>query len=185
MIQNDQVYGIVRGDDWIVPGDGASVSFVSITGTDKAENIVRSDSQLNPALEAPFADPDDDGIPNILEVGFVGDPESPSFDILPQISVIEIDGTQVAQIRYRRIKASPPTNGSGKTGVNYMVAGLRYSVEISGDLHVWKSAEEVLDEVSLPIDNGDGSETVVLGIVAFTEMDRSVFVRVRVEIVEK
>ncbi|MGK0188677.1 MAG: hypothetical protein ACI9R3_004489 [Verrucomicrobiales bacterium] len=184
-INEDQLYGMVRGNDWVVPGDGASVSFDSITGTSNADIKVRSGSEGNRFLQDPFGDPDGDQIPNLFEIAFGGDPEFRSSpDILPSVYIVEENGLRFAYVQFRQIKDISGEDGSGSIGVDYEIAGLRYVVEVSDDLQTWKVGESHSQQIGELIDNEDGTVTVTVRLANEQVTSRMLFGRVRVEIVE-
>lgn len=76
----------------------------------------------------PNADPDADGIPNLLEYALNGgDPATPNFDILPVSGFLTIDSQQYLALTVNKNPAA--------TGINY-------TVEVSGDLRTWNSSNE-------------------------------------------
>lgn len=84
-----------------------------------------------------FADPDGDGIPNLLERAFGGDPLHADDSVLPVISVSFDSGNELATLTYRR-----RINGH-LTDKGYEVDGLRYTVLYSLDAENWERASEL------------------------------------------
>jgi hypothetical protein len=58
------------------------------------------------ALIGPEADPDADGLLNLLEYAFALDPQVPSLDGIPQLSIHEVAGEQSAVLTYRQATAA-------------------------------------------------------------------------------
>ena len=80
-------------------------------------------------------DPDVDGIQNLLEQAFGGDPEISDTDILPQHEIIEDGGQSYLQISYRK----PDFEN-----------GLTYTVETVTDLNgTWSSLGSVVELISI------------------------------------
>jgi hypothetical protein len=61
------------------------------------------ESWANPALAADSADPDADGVPNLLERAFGGNPQSPENDLLPELD----PNAPLLSIRYRKLISAP------------------------------------------------------------------------------
>ncbi len=104
-----------------------------------------TESERNdPAISGPEADPDGDGIDNLLEYVLDGDPRSPDRSILPELGVqpLEVDG----EIRdYLTLDVTRVAD----------LPGVVVRVEISGDLLAWEE-ETVLVE---SVENDDGTVT--------------------------
>lgn len=116
---------------------------------------------------APFADPDGDQIPNILEYVLIGDPTTPGGSILP---TIENDGTTVSISLVRR---------AGSTSVTTQ------TLEYSTDLNQWETL--ALPETSntivtvTPDTPENGQETLTISLPATSAPDGRLFGRLRVE----
>jgi len=113
---------------------------------------------INPFVTSPSfqtrsgidADPDDDGLTNLMEYALGTPPEVPSDGTALPGTAIGPDG--VARFTYRRQMAA---------------ADLEYRVEVSGDLETWNhngdgSGETYTEEAGEPVFNGDGTETVTV-----------------------
>lgn len=97
----------------------------------------------NAAISGDAADPDGDGIPNLLEYAFGLDPRAPDSAGLPTIGLGIVNSVTYLTLSFRQARA----------------ADLAYRVETSGDLGVnaWKPDGLPL---GAPVDNGDGTDTV-------------------------
>ena len=85
-------------------------------------------------------DPDADGIKNLLEQAFGGDPEAQDLDILPINETIEDGGNQYLQISYRK----PDFNN-----------GLTYTVQTVTDLNgTWSSQSSEVELISITAETG-------------------------------
>ena len=115
-----------------------------------------------------LADPDADGICNLLEYAFGGDPLRPSPpDILPRVATDLVDGNGVLSVSHLRRKSSD----------------LRYIAETSTDLQAWTTGPGEVDEMfvtelSPPSPN---FERVTLRRVVERDSAPRAFLRVRVE----
>jgi fibronectin type 3 domain-containing protein len=99
---------------------------------------------------------DEDGVMNLLERAFGTIPNDISSFSVPTAGVAGNGGTPYLSITYRRLRG-----GTGTTGVNYIVDGMVYTVEYTGDLTtIWNSGNVV--QVGTASDNGDGTETVTV-----------------------
>jgi len=76
--------------------------------------------RLDPTVSGQLADPDSDGIPNLLEYAFASDPKTPSASVLP---------TAAMEGGYLTITYA----------VNPAASDLAYVVEVSSDLATWNS----------------------------------------------
>lgn len=98
-----------------------------------------------PALSGPAADPDGDGLSNVLELAFGSDPKSPSPAALPQAARqdLEVQGTTepYLTITFTRRPVLP---------------GYAVRPQFSGNLQSWSDAAVLVNTVA----NGDGTETV-------------------------
>jgi hypothetical protein len=60
----------------------------------------------DPAIIGPDADPDNDGLLNLLEYAFALDPNTPGADGLPELSIRQLEGEQYAVLTYRQATAA-------------------------------------------------------------------------------
>jgi len=111
-------------------------------------NGVRCTSQSpnSPTRTGDHADPDFDGLENLLELGFAGDPKATSFQLLPTAAV-------------QNFTLGVPVAGDYLT-VTFTRRGdlpsLTVEPEFSDDLLFWPTA----GVLTLTVDHGDGTETV-------------------------
>jgi hypothetical protein len=91
-------------------------------------------------LRDPDDDPDGDGIKNLLEQAFGGDPEAQDLDILPLNETIEDGGNSYLQISYRKPE---------------FANGLTYTVETVTDLNgTWSRQSSDVELISIASESG-------------------------------
>ncbi len=100
-----------------------------------------TDAELDsPALEArrwgADADPDGDGVPNLLEYAFALDPLTPSREGLPRPGMITVDGVEYLSITFHR---------------NPEATDVTYTPQASSDLQTWESG---MQQVGAPASDG-------------------------------
>lgn len=106
-----------------------------------AEGHFNASELADPSISGPDADADGDGVANLLEYAFGGDPRSASRSVLPANGTIDVGGETYLTITYTRSSDA---------------SDLDYQVEASGDLSAWgNGAVEVSSN-----DNGDGTVSV-------------------------
>ena len=130
----------------------------------------------------PLADVDGDGLQNLLEYAFGGDPTDGENVPRPRVTQDpDHDGNLV--FTYRRLREQNSGDGSGTTGDGYAIYGISYTVQASDGLSGWSSAARVLtmQPEGVPTDNGDGTETIVLRFIPPLEADTQWFMRLRIE----
>lgn len=101
------------------------------------------------------ADPDNDGLPNLLEYAFRLNPLDPASRTDDVLSLAVHDG-DLLTLRFRRQLGV----GSGDPLTAYTVNDLTYRVEVSEDLVSWHSGPDYLELAGPSTVNGDGTETV-------------------------
>lgn len=129
----------------------------------------------------PGADPDEDGLNNLIEYAFKTRPEVRQDDLAPRVAV-RPDGSLA--IRYRQ-----RLGGSGWVGVNYRANRFTYAVQTTFNLDPanWETST-----VTLPVagtgeqhirrtNNGDGTETVEIPVL-YPESYPAMFLRVLVTV---
>jgi hypothetical protein len=101
-----------------------------------------SDSEAaDPAISGELADPDKDGLPNLLEYALSSDPEDPDEAGADGffLSTIEVDGNQYITLTHQR---------------NRLATDLSITVEVSGNLINWSSApQDIIPLITTPISN--------------------------------
>lgn len=94
--------------------------------------------QINPA-DSTFlyftADPDGDGLSNLIEEALMLDPTQPGDAGVPQPLVVRAGNTLHAALSWRQ-----RSGGTGDFGAGYTAAGFRYQLEISENLQTWREA---------------------------------------------
>lgn len=129
----------------------------------------------------PLVDSDLDGVANLLEYAFGGDPtvagdlEGPTLseDPAPTGDLI---------FSYPRLREQSSGDASGTTGEGYLIYGISYTVQASDTFGRWSTASSVLN-VQLdapPVDQGDGTELVRLRLTPPPGNTSQWFVRLRV-----
>ncbi|HLS28600.1 MAG TPA: hypothetical protein VK041_08105, partial [Opitutales bacterium] len=104
-----------------------------------AETYFNSSEMENPSISGPNADPDGDGITNLLEYAFGGNPLDSDRSILPFTATAEEGGEEYLTITFTR-----PSD-----------IDLSYEIEASGDLDVWGGGAVLFDSIA----HGDGTIT--------------------------
>ena len=139
-------------------------------------------SVYSPIDEAPLADPDFDGVCNLMEYATGGNPKKVGD---PAISTLVEDPTSPGDLlfTYRRLRGINLGDASGETGNGYSVYGLNYTVQVSNNLSPWASAAASLamQVEGAPVDNGDGTESVIVRLTPPSFSNSDWFVRLRVE----
>ena len=106
----------------------------------------KTDHSLYGADADNTADTDDDGISQLNEFAFGGDPNVNDLSILPTHSLVEDGGSSYLEITLTR-----PKN----------LQGVTYMPQTTTDLSNWPSdSTGIADNDPTPIDNGDGTETL-------------------------
>ncbi|YCM42921.1 PKD domain-containing protein [Verrucomicrobiaceae bacterium 227] len=133
------------------------------------------------ADSSPLADPDFDGTINLLEYASFSDPSDNMSFTNPHLeSDPAVPGDLV--YTYRRIREISPGDGNGSTGDGYRIYGITYTVEVSSDLSNWQPASQVvtMQAEGLPLDYGDGSETVTLRLTPPPNSGNHWFARLKI-----
>ena len=132
-------------------------------------------------------DPDEDGLINLLEYAFGGDPlrvDSSSIatpDL--RLTIDNNDGSEVIEISSRQLRSIPGTVATGTPGVDYRIGDLRYRVEISSDMTNWSSGPLTLRALRPSVMNDDGTLTsFVTPWVPASFFDRGLFARLTVSL---
>lgn len=137
-------------------GEGVGVAY-----QDWRTSHFTADELANAAISGPTADPDGDGVNNLLEYAFGLDPTDTSRDGLPAMSTTRVDGADYLAISFTRLKIS---------------GDLIYTVEASSDLANWSALAPAAQNV---VDHGDTETVVARDTVAVGTVPRR-FLRVRV-----
>lgn len=137
---------------------------VSTFGSWRETNFSAEDA-ADPAVSGPEADPDGDGLPNLLEYAVGGVPGEASRAGMPEHSVHTENGEQFLALTYERVKAA---------------SDLAFHVESSDDLIHWDAASTVLVETE---DLGN-TERVTVRTEQPIDTGLRKFLRLRVELTE-
>ncbi len=102
--------------------------------------------QADPLVSGPAADPDHDGIPNLLEYAFGLDPKSPASSAVPKAQLTTVVSSQHIGLTYTRLKGA---------------TDLTFTPEFSSSPSDAGFTASAFTEVGVQ-DNGDGTETVTI-----------------------
>jgi hypothetical protein len=122
---------------------------------------------INLLISGPNADPDRDGLENLLELALGTDPKSANFDLLPRSGMATLSsgvpiGGDYSTFTFRRAKGLPDIN---------------ISVRFSEDLDNWDQEGALVSAT----DHGDGTETLVFrDLLPISQDSPKKFVRVEV-----
>lgn len=113
------------------------------------------------------ADTDGDGIPQLLEYALGGDPNNPSRDILPVQQMTEDGGSQ-----YLELSVTRPIG----------LQGLSYLPQTDTTLTSWPAdSTGIADPSPTPVDNGDGTETLIYRRSEALSANPRAFMRLKVQ----
>jgi alpha-glucosidase len=175
------VFGGSTIDFDLLPGGGYVARFLPAAALDYPTWALATMPD-DPALRDSLLDPDDDGLPNILEMALGGNPLVADQGLLPTATVVKDGGTDYLEYSFRH-RADPYGEAIGIPGVEFTLGGLFYRVEVSGDLTVWSSAAGVAAAQGVPLANGDGTVTVRIRIpLAALPMGDQQFIRLHVSL---
>lgn len=122
-----------------------------------------ADEIADASISGPAADPDHDGVNNLLEYAFGLDPLSASRAGLPSVSATRVDGADYLSITFTRSKTS---------------GDLVYTIEASNDLATWTALTPAEQTV---VDHGESETVVARDSVAVGAVPRR-FLRVKVSV---
>ena len=115
-------------------------------------------------------DPDKDGLTNLAEYALGLDPlQAGQATLLPRQGTVQLGGVRYLTLSFRRLIAPPPD--------------LAYHVEESLDLINWSPLDPATYQVSPPVDQGDGTESLtVQGTIPLSgpEAERRGFMHLRI-----
>jgi len=120
----------------------------------------------NSAISGPGADPENDGIINLIEFALLLDPLSRDDQALPPLKLIpdSISGEEHLTLSYTE---------------NLAATDLAYAAQVSADLELWQGGGALVEEVSR-INNGDGTQTVTVRVVSDAATHAKHFMRLLV-----
>jgi len=114
-----------------------------------------------PADAEDAADPDHDGLSNLLEYALGLHPLAPSAHLQPAAAAVMHNAAPHLELTYRQRAGGAWAQGNAQ----YTAGGVRYAVQVSPTLAPgsWNSGEELFELVEPPVATGDGlTETVTL-----------------------
>jgi hypothetical protein len=115
-------------------------------------------TRANAGPAADTADPDLDGIINLLERALGGDPNRPDTERLPGLQLVDNAGHRFPEFTFTVL-----AGGGGDPASTYAAGDLAYAVEIGHSLDgSWLSGPGFLETIAGPDDQGDGTATVRL-----------------------
>lgn len=84
------------------------------------------------------------------------------------------DGKEYLELGYRQW-----SGGSGAVGVDYQAGGSLFRIQVSSDLGIvsWASGEHLVEAVGVPVDHGDGTETVTVRVLPSAGIANAAFAR--------
>jgi hypothetical protein len=130
----------------------------------------------------PLVDSNQDGLVHLVEYALGGNPSGVQRNVRP--TLVEAAGAPGDLLfSYRRLRELNSGDGSGNTGDGYSIYGINYTVQATTVLASWASASSILamQVEGVPIDNGDGTETVTLRMTLPNAADDRWFLRLQIE----
>jgi N-acyl-D-amino-acid deacylase len=122
-----------------------------------------SSNQLtNPAVSGDLADPDGDGLANLMEYSLASNPLLPETSLRPVTAIQTLGGAPYLTLTFRR---------------RFLANEVDYGVEVSSNLMDWGTAAQVL---SGPVLNPDGTETFTYQDTIAASNSPSRFMRLKV-----
>ena len=164
LAQGDRTVTVAIGADFSLVRDPAQVALVTLQ--DKSYDAWRfshftSDELANSSVSGDSADPDADGLPNLLEYALGADPKAS--DSSTHTTTAGLDSSRLT------LAYTKPT----------AITDLTYAAEWSSDLQSWSTGSSVTEILS-STDNGNGTTTVIVrGLIPLTTTPRQ-FLRLRV-----
>ena len=119
----------------------------------------------NPGISGDGADPDRDGIPNLVEYAFNLNPRVATHPGVPRAFVQNVSGQSYLQVQYTQRNAP---------------AGVQYLLQTSADLLSWTNSPASFSEVGSN-DNGDGTSLVTLRFQPPLTANPQMFVRIAIQ----
>ncbi len=148
IIEPDQTFSLNLGIPVgaVIPGSPGTATVTVTTSTPpyvQWQNSKFSPSDLlDPSISGDLADPDHDGIPNLLEYAFGFDPKIANSTPYQTVAIQSVNGTNYLTLSFRYV----PT-----------ATDLTYNPQCGPSMTSWSSA---LMQVGSPVTNGDGTQTL-------------------------
>ena len=118
----------------------------------------------DPSISGDLADPDHDGICNLLEYAFGFDPKTPNSTGLPSVGSVAQGGSSYLTLSYNQAKAA---------------TDLVYTPQVSGDLRAWTSGSGSTQPLSV-VDQGATQRVTVRDLVPITASTPQRYLRLEV-----
>jgi hypothetical protein len=118
-----------------------------------------------------FADPEKDGLNNLLEYAFAGNPLAGEYDLFPRVTYFVDEGSVYLSMDFRK---------------NNLASDLDYIVEASTDMIDWTefgdNSADVSEEILNPDLEGDGAVSLIRVTHKFSEnnVEDPIFLRLRI-----
>ena len=119
----------------------------------------------NSAISGDTAAPAGDGIPNLMKYAFDLNPFVAGAGGLPVATVQNVSGSNYLAISYTRV---------------LFATDISYTVQVSDDLVTWNSGPAFTAQLGLPIDNGDGTQTITVQDLVPVDSATKRFIRIRI-----
>ena len=119
----------------------------------------------NSSISGDLADPDGDGIPNLMEYALGLNPKVPDLSGLPIASVQNLAGTNYLAIAYKQVLYN---------------TDISYTVQVSSDLVTWNSGPGFTASIGPPVDNGNGTETWTVQDTVPSDSTSPRFIRLKI-----
>jgi glycosidase len=146
--------------------DGADMTFVTRTPVEQWRQANFGTIDPNDPVAGNNADPDHDGIINLLEYAFGMNPNAADPSLAPAVGRTAVSGTQYLTITFRQLHSAN---------------GITYTVQESPDLAAWSPIDPNANLVSGPIDQFDGTDLYTIrGNIPLTSP--SAFLRLQITV---
>ena len=161
-------------------GGSASSDTVEIT-VEEAPPFVQWIDGFSLTDSRPLADPDLDGLSNLLEFATGSDPSEAASRNVPSL-VSDPENPDDLLFSYQRPRMMDPAPAIEGIFSSPVVPEITYTLEASNSMTDWQPASDqiTVEQDGLPVDNGDGSETVTLRLTPTPET--SWYFRLRVTV---
>jgi hypothetical protein len=140
-----QVAGDLRSGNYqgtITVNSSGQVSFIAATTASAYDTWIGTFTSITaPADKLPGADPDNDGVTNLVEFGFGGDPSKGSDNGIRNIQTVDANGDGQKDLTLTlAVRSGATFSASGNDLVSAAVDGVTYRIQGSLNLVDWTSA---------------------------------------------